>query len=53
MQDPGLLSRFLVLPGPDHHVAQNLLTALFCPLRCLLMKLLFCFLTWVKCGAQG
>ena len=31
---------------------QNLLTVLFCPLNCLVTKLLFRFLMWVKCGAS-
>ena len=54
LQDLGLRSRFLALPWPlTTRWPQNLLTALFCPLRYLVTKLLFRFLTWVKCGAQG
>ena len=46
LQDPGLRSRFLALPWALTTTwPQNLLTALFCPLRCLVTKLLFRFLT--------
>ena len=31
---------------------QNLLTVLFCLPKCLVTKLLFHFLMWVKCGAS-
>ena len=31
---------------------QNLLTVLFCPPKCLVTKILFRFLMWVKCGAS-
>ena len=31
---------------------QNLVTVLFCPLKCLVTKLLFRFLMWVKCGTR-
>ena len=45
--------RFLALPwAPITTWPQNLVTVLFCSLKCLATKLLFRFLMWVMCGAQ-
>ena len=54
LQDTGLHStKLLALPWALTTAwLQNLVTVLFCPLKCLVTKLLFRFLMWVKCGTQ-
>ena len=54
LQNTALRStRFLALPWAlTTKCPQNLVTVLFYPMKCLVTKLLFRFVMWVKCGAS-
>ena len=53
LQDPGLRLEVPGSSGPEHHVATEPAHSFVLPLEILVMKGLFRFLAWVKCGAQG